>query len=837
MQVKNVVKRYKTSSGEVQALKGVSFDLPSSGMVFVLGKSGCGKSTLLNVLSGLDNFDDGDIIYGGKSIKNFTQSELDGYRNSCCGFVFQEYNLIPELNVKDNVALAIEMQGEKGVEGKVAEALKKVGLSGYESRKITELSGGQKQRIAIARSIVKEPKIIFADEPSGALDSDTGESIFALLKELSQNTLVIVVSHDKEFAQRYGDRIIELSDGKVVSDSSQGYVNEQSDKVVYKKPRMPFKSALKIGCSNFKYHPVRLLATIILAVFSFTFLGVALNPIVDDIESITYSTMQRYELSQSAVFKNEVYKGENQDDVLIETLLNEANRKEVEQKLGTSTFAIKYLEEGVLNVGELPSTPYYTLPVAYTSTTQSELTENGFSIIGAYPQDGEVAITEFFAGLLLQAGIIVDEELQTVSYKERLIGKKLKIDGKYYAISGIVDTGFNEETYAPLKEKDYEDLSARFLSEVYYSLHNVLFLCDEEFTDENEFLPQSLTLKVKINSLGISKIQNKSARQAYDVSTQSGIYLSIAQFVAAIQMYSDGKNYDVFTELKEQFCAERLDEYYDIALQNGYVGKKDELLNNLFSAGEYHGLKTEDIYTQILTKNADKFTSMSCALSDDAFGTTTALTIKGFFVGDSQTVIADSELYNDLYDSFGGIYRFLVIKNESSREHFVITVNAGNSIYRLRNFVTDTVLALEDKIDGVKNAMTVLAIVFAFISILLLLNFMLSSVNEKSNIIGILKSLGSSNGNLIKIFIIEGLVIGLSIFIITLFAHALLGWLISSYFSAMFGSNIYVAIFGTTPLVSFILFATITVFSLMGCILPIVRLSRLKPMQYLNKVV
>lgn len=277
MQAKNVVKTYKTSSGEVHALKGVSFDLPNSGMVFVLGKSGCGKSTLLNVLSGLDNFDGGDIIYGGKSIKNFTQSELDGYRNSCCGFVFQEYNLIPELNVKDNVALAIEMQGEKGVEGKVAEALKKVGLGGYESRKITELSGGQKQRIAIARSIVKEPKIIFADEPSGALDSDTGESIFTLLKELSQNTLVIVVSHDKEFAQRYGDRIIELSDGKVVSDSSQGYVNEQSDKVAYKKPRMPFKSALKIGCSNFKYHPVRLLATIILAVFSFTFLGVALS--------------------------------------------------------------------------------------------------------------------------------------------------------------------------------------------------------------------------------------------------------------------------------------------------------------------------------------------------------------------------------------------------------------------------------------------------------------------------------------------------------------------------------------------------------------------------------
>ncbi len=278
MQVTNLVKTYKTSSGEVRALNGVSFDLPSSGMVFILGKSGCGKSTLLNVLSGLDNFDGGDVVYDGKSIKNFTQSELDGYRNSCCGFVFQEYNLIPELNVKDNVALAIEMQGEKGVEGKVAEALKKVGLDGYESRKITELSGGQKQRIAIARSIVKEPKIIFADEPSGALDSETGESIFTLLKELSQNTLVIVVSHDRESAEKYGDRIIELSDGKIKSDSNAEYREERTEsKQKFVKSQMPIKTALKIGCSNFKYHPVRLLATIVLAVFAFTFLGVALS--------------------------------------------------------------------------------------------------------------------------------------------------------------------------------------------------------------------------------------------------------------------------------------------------------------------------------------------------------------------------------------------------------------------------------------------------------------------------------------------------------------------------------------------------------------------------------
>ena len=165
MKVKNVSKSYPIKKGEkVQALRGISFDLPDTGMVVILGKSGCGKSTLLNILGGLDRFDSGDVECFGKSLKSLSRKELDDYRNSCVGFVFQEYNLIPELDVFDNIALPLQLQGQTDNDEKVKSALEQVGMSGFERRKVEELSGGQKQRVAIARALVKDAKIILADE-------------------------------------------------------------------------------------------------------------------------------------------------------------------------------------------------------------------------------------------------------------------------------------------------------------------------------------------------------------------------------------------------------------------------------------------------------------------------------------------------------------------------------------------------------------------------------------------------------------------------------------------------------------------------------------------------
>lgn len=219
LETRNLCKIYKPKKGvPVTALNNVSLKFPEKGMIFLLGKSGSGKSTLLNLLGGLDKYDGGEIIIKGVSSKDFKQQYFDSYRNTYVGFIFQEYNILEEFSVGANIALAIELQGRKATDEEINNILKEVDLEGYGNRKPNELSGGQKQRVAIARALVKNPEIIMADEPTGALDSNTGKQVFDTLKKLSKDKLVIIVSHDRDFSEQYADRIIELSDGCVISD-------------------------------------------------------------------------------------------------------------------------------------------------------------------------------------------------------------------------------------------------------------------------------------------------------------------------------------------------------------------------------------------------------------------------------------------------------------------------------------------------------------------------------------------------------------------------------------------------------------------------------------------
>ena len=229
LEIKNLTKIYRTKGGaDVRALDDVSMTFGDTGMVFLLGKSGSGKSTLLNLIGGLDRPDGGEIIVKGRGSKTFSTSDFDSYRNTFVGFIFQEYNILNEFTVEDNIALALELQGKPKDKAKIAEILRSVEMEQFAKRKPNTLSGGQKQRIAIARALVKEPEIIMADEPTGALDSATGKQVFDTLKKLSESKLVIVVSHDREFAEIYGDRIVELKDGRIISDVTKCKVAAES---------------------------------------------------------------------------------------------------------------------------------------------------------------------------------------------------------------------------------------------------------------------------------------------------------------------------------------------------------------------------------------------------------------------------------------------------------------------------------------------------------------------------------------------------------------------------------------------------------------------------------
>lgn len=253
LKLKNIKKSYKTGDFVQKALDNVSITFRKSEFVSVLGASGSGKTTLLNVVGGLDNYDSGDLIINGKSTKNFKDRNWDAYRNVCVGFVFQNYNLIGHISVLANVEMSLTLSGVnlKTRRKKAKEALKKVGLLDHANKRPNQLSGGQMQRVAIARALVNDPDIILADEPTGALDSKTSVQIMDLIKEISKDKLVIMVTHNADLASRYSSRIVELKDGKIVSDSNP--INEKDDlskKFNIKKTAMGFLTALKLSLNN-----------------------------------------------------------------------------------------------------------------------------------------------------------------------------------------------------------------------------------------------------------------------------------------------------------------------------------------------------------------------------------------------------------------------------------------------------------------------------------------------------------------------------------------------------------------------------------------------------------
>ena len=231
LELKSITKDYVLSDAKVNALKGISVDFREHEFVAILGPSGCGKTTLLNIVGGLDSYTDGDLVIDGISTKEFKPRDWDTYRNQRIGFVFQNYNLIPHLSVLSNVELALTISGvnRKDKRRMSLEALAKVGLSEQVNKKPLQMSGGQMQRVAIARAIVNNPDIILADEPTGALDSQTSVQVMDILKEISNDRLVIVVTHNPELAQKYATRIITLLDGEVTSDSNPVTEEELSE--------------------------------------------------------------------------------------------------------------------------------------------------------------------------------------------------------------------------------------------------------------------------------------------------------------------------------------------------------------------------------------------------------------------------------------------------------------------------------------------------------------------------------------------------------------------------------------------------------------------------------
>ena len=254
LKLKNITKEYVSGDTKVEALKGISIEFRKNEFVSILGQSGCGKTTLLNIIGGLDRYTSGDLIINGKSTKDFKDKDWDAYRNYSVGFVFQSYNLIPHQTVLENVELALTISGISRKERKqrAIKALEDVGLKEQIHKKPNQLSGGQMQRVAIARALVNNPDIILADEPTGALDTKTSVQIMEILKKISKDKLIVMVTHNPELAEKYSSRIVKILDG-VITDDSKPFTKEDEEKDIKAKSgrtSMKFFTALRLSLNN-----------------------------------------------------------------------------------------------------------------------------------------------------------------------------------------------------------------------------------------------------------------------------------------------------------------------------------------------------------------------------------------------------------------------------------------------------------------------------------------------------------------------------------------------------------------------------------------------------------
>ena len=318
LELKNIKKSYNTGSFSQQALKGINLQFRKSEFVAILGASGSGKTTLLNIIGGLDRYDSGDLIINNKSTKKFKDNDWDSYRNNCIGFVFQSYNLIGHISVLENVEMGMTLSGisVKKRRKKALEVLDKVGLSSHVYKRPNQLSGGQMQRVAIARALANDPDIILADEPTGALDSTTSVQIMELIKEISKDKLVIMVTHNAELASDYASRIINLKDGKLISDSNPIKNNKNDAKFKIKKTAMSYMTALKLSFNNILNKKGRTLLTAFAS--SIGIIGIALILSLSNGFDIQIKKFERDTLSVMPIMISE--QSMNMDEETIKSL-------------------------------------------------------------------------------------------------------------------------------------------------------------------------------------------------------------------------------------------------------------------------------------------------------------------------------------------------------------------------------------------------------------------------------------------------------------------------------------------------------------------------------------
>ena len=451
----NITKDYQVANHQVHALKGISITFRDNEFVSILGPSGCGKTTLLNIIGGLDHYTSGDLFIDQISTKEFNDRDWDSYRNHRIGFVFQSYNLIPHQTILENVELALTIAGigkEERLQ-RAKEVLDKVGLKNEYHKKPNQLSGGQCQRVAIARALVNNPDILLADEPTGALDSTTSIQIMELIKEISKDRLVIMVTHNPDIAKKYSSRIVKLLDGKITADSNPVLENElivkKEEKVIEKKSKLSFWTAFKLSARNLRSKLKRTILTCVAG--SIGIIGVATVLSVSTGVRTYINDMQEDMLSGNPINISET-------GMHLESLLSSTSSS-------TQTDAIKNsIEDGYINVNRFIEYLVSQTGSLDSFRIQNEFTEEYLQFLQNMPKEYYSAIATYY-GLDAKNNIYTNIRLD--GYEEE----------KIMSLSSIVTTYTSMLNKTDLKE--YSSLVGMVTNSINQAVNNNDFIASQ----------------------------------------------------------------------------------------------------------------------------------------------------------------------------------------------------------------------------------------------------------------------------------------------------------------------------------------------------------------------
>ena len=750
IELKNVKKIYTSKKAQdTIALDNLNLKIGNKGMVFIVGTSGSGKSTLLNVLGGLDGITSGKILVNGKNISDFKSKEYDSFRNTYVGFIFQDFNILDQYNVYENIELSLKLQNKKANRNEIDKLLQDLGIENLGNRRINELSGGQKQRVAIARALIKKPKMILADEPTGNLDKNSSEQIFRILKEISKNYLVVVVSHDMERAISYADRIVKIEDGKVISDSDTE-LNDNIQPMELKKSKLPLSYALKMSITSFKSKPFKLFMTILLTTISLIFMGFTVNCAMFNKGMFISNTMKdnknyTYDIYYQKInadssgnpinFKNKDYKN-------IEKLTNSKINKAYSLYDNEQELSFEY--------GNLKNvSAYYNHKPSIFSFIEVEDDRLFKNILGRKPKNqNELVIHEYLADYILKFGVMDSNNkiYYPTSYNDLVSSNRnIKLGNNKVVITGIIkddSSMFNKKSSKFQNEelsKYYDEYTLRgniiyvkgFTDNVILRKDNNSIYKKSVLRKDNEELSRKITpLKEEteiITENGINKINKLNKNEV--VLSLDTLKLLDDSFVSIYNMYLTTNNKidtpDTLNEFIPLYLKEKqqnkLNVIYDIYTEKatGYNNLRLNLIGITFDENNYVSFDFAKDY-DITTKKVN-----FVRIYDDNINHLRKVFNKISLLG-----------YNNL--------------SKKPDKYYVANINNVSDMYN--------VIATYK---GLYKYILIISLVFILFTFLLFSNFISVSISYCKKEIGILRSLGARNIDVIKIFGYESIIISI----------------------------------------------------------------------------